>query len=69
MHGYSINPSEYRWVRDFLADRQQGVIINNCKSNRLHCSSGVPQGSILEPILFLIYMNDLPECIQYSEIF
>ena len=69
MHGYDVNPNVCGWLRDFLTDRQQRIMINNCKSNRLYCISGVSQGSILEPILFLIHINYLPDCIQHFEIF
>ena len=59
---YNINPLLITWIEQFLKDRKQQVIINNSLSTPLTVFSGVPQGSIIGPLLFNIYINDITLC-------
>ena len=66
LRGYGIEGRILTWIEALLTDRRQRVVINYSRSSWADVTSGIPHGSVLGPMLFICYINDMPSSVQSS---
>jgi hypothetical protein len=64
LKGYGISGNILECIKNFLSERKQKVVLNGPNSKWTDVTSGIPQGSVLGPILFTMYINDLPDVVH-----
>lgn len=70
IEGYGITGNLLRWLENYISNRYQRFITRNCLSEKGNLKGGVPQGSVLGPLLFLLYINDIADNTQsFSRLF
>ena len=64
---YGADCLSLKWIRSYLSDQKQQTFIDGAQSDFCNVTRGIPQGSIEGPLLFTIYINDIPSCKLFSK--
>ena len=67
LKSYGVCNQSITWFKGYLSHRRQKCYVNGALSDTEFLTCGIPQGTILGPLLFLIYINDLPNCLKFSD--
>ena len=68
LYSYGIRGIMYNWIKNYLTDRKQFTVVDNVSSDVGNITCGVPQGSVLGPLLFLIYVNDIGTAVPNNKL-
>ena len=68
LYNYGIRGIMFNWIKNYLYNRKQYTVVNNVSSDVETINCGVPQGSVLGPLLFLVYINDISNVVTDSKL-